>query len=69
MKTLTTSLFIVGAALAVSACGTGYDGSPYFASGRTASYGSAEMTATDKSPMAEPSAVRSERVFKATQAK
>jgi hypothetical protein len=68
MKKLTTSLFIIGAAVAVSACGTGTEGGPYYAEGRTA--GHTTYTHMEKTmPMAQPAAVRSERVFKATQSK
>lgn len=56
MKTLITSLFIIGGAVAVSACGSNYDGSPYFATGRTASHGGVDVQ--EKVVVAAPKVVR-----------
>ena len=64
MKKFTTTLCIVGTAMALSACGTTYDSGANYATERTAGNVDAAPVA-----VAQPAPVQAERVFREVQSK
>jgi hypothetical protein len=62
MNKFTTTLCIVGTAMALSACGTSYDSGANYATQRTAGN-------VDKVVVTQPAPVKAERVFREVQSK